>query len=612
MSLLSSIPEERGGAQEETTAQTREREGAEEEAVFQLPHDEGAESRRLRQEVTDLRAELENCRLRAELDTLRAVERLRQEHEDALKRERSLHDAERSRMESLWDYERQLLQDKVQQLEGKLAAAETHGDGESEGEEGGQGAEEAGLHSSARVDSPGADSESVSEEGSVRDSGDRGSDGRLTPSCETEPSAVLRAMTELLQKHTEAVAAQTRAVSIQSLPRLPVFTGEGEQVKDDGFERWLEKLKERSRICRWTADEQLYQLKSHLDKTATEVFRMIPEDERSSFDKAVEALKSRFKPVEIEELRGLEFHHKKQVEGESVEQLGIVIQQLGRRAFPLMKGKELDRLLKGRFYQALFVKWQRKLGAPKPEESFYALYDRARMLETHEKQYSSGSRLDGPAGNRTTRGPGRNQASTGGVPKQRGSGAQVSGDPAAGDVSSDTTEPNQRSAWRCFRCQSTKHLARNCPQKREARGHGQRQPSTGNQSAAAAQVVNPAELSDEQLDQLLAEHRLRQERQALEQSTGHNFVVNTVQANTVPADGTRPTAVGPTVTVEINIEGVAVEALVDSGAQSTIISRSVLHQIGIQRRRNGLPLPLSSNHPQCASMARMGSWEVMR
>ena len=45
--------------------------------------------------------------------------------------------------------------------------------------------------------------------------------------------------------------------------------------------------------------------------------------------------------------------------------------------------------MKGRFYQALHVKWQRKLGAPKPGESFHELYDRARMLEQYEKQYSA-------------------------------------------------------------------------------------------------------------------------------------------------------------------------------------------------------------------------------
>ncbi len=137
-------------------------------------------------------------------------------------------------------------------------------------------------------------------------------------------------------------------------------------------------------------EQKLYQMKLHLDKTAVEVFRMLPEEDRVDFDWAVEALGKRFRPVDIEELRGLEFHHKTQGT-ESVEQLGISLQQLGRKAFPSMAGKELDRLLKGRFFQALNVKWQHKLGAPRPEETFYALYDRARALESREKQYSAGS-----------------------------------------------------------------------------------------------------------------------------------------------------------------------------------------------------------------------------
>ena len=53
-----------------------------------------------------------------------------------------------------------------------------------------------------------------------------------------------------------------------------------------------------------------------------------------------------------------------------------------------MKGRDLDRLLKGRFFQALFPWWQRKLGAPKMEETFQELYDRARMYEQREKQYA--------------------------------------------------------------------------------------------------------------------------------------------------------------------------------------------------------------------------------
>ena len=101
---------------------------------------------------------------------------------------------------------------------------------------------------------------------------------------------------------------------------------------------------------------------------------MLPDEDKSDFDKAVKALQKRFKPADIEELRGLEFHHLIQGE-DTIEQLGMNIQLLGRKAFPTIVGKDFDRLLKGRFFQALLVKWQKKLGAPKPDETFHQLYD---------------------------------------------------------------------------------------------------------------------------------------------------------------------------------------------------------------------------------------------
>ena len=126
----------------------------------------------------------------------------------------------------------------------------------------------------------------------------------------------------------------------------------------------------------------------HLDKTAMDVFRMLPDAESSNIESAITALGKRFEPKDIEELRGLEFHHKTQGD-ENIDQLGICIQQLGRKAFPSIVGKDFDRLLNGRFYQALQVRWQRKLGAPKPDGSFHDLLAQARMLEEQEKQFSA-------------------------------------------------------------------------------------------------------------------------------------------------------------------------------------------------------------------------------
>ena len=65
------------------------------------------------------------------------------------------------------------------------------------------------------------------------------------------------------------------------------------------------------------------------------------------------------------------------------------LQKLGRKAFLRSGPKEFDRMLKGRFYQALLPKWQRKLGAPKTTESFEELYARTRTVERHNQQFNA-------------------------------------------------------------------------------------------------------------------------------------------------------------------------------------------------------------------------------
>lgn len=204
-----------------------------------------------------------------------------------------------------------------------------------------------------------------------------------------EPAAsqgdLMQSMTDLLRAQVQAM---TQAAAAQSLPPLAYYNGEGSQTDEEGVDRWLERFVERGQLVGWTDEVKLCQLKLHLEGMALHAFRMFSKEDRSTFKLAAEALRKRFRPVDIEELRGLEFHRKTQAEGESVEQLGLELQRLGRRAFPSAEGPELDRLLKGRFFQALHPKWQRKLGAPKPTESFSELYDRARMMEHHDKQCS--------------------------------------------------------------------------------------------------------------------------------------------------------------------------------------------------------------------------------
>ena len=79
----------------------------------------------------------------------------------------------------------------------------------------------------------------------------------------------------------------------------------------------------------------------------------------------------------------MEFHQLMQ-EDQTVEELGLELQRLAKRAFPVLKGKDFDRLMKSRFFQALLLCLQRKLGASKPDESFDELFNHA---HTTEQQY---------------------------------------------------------------------------------------------------------------------------------------------------------------------------------------------------------------------------------
>ncbi len=93
-------------------------------------------------------------------------------------------------------------------------------------------------------------------------------------------------------------------------------------------------------------------------------------------------------------------------------------------------------------------------------------------------------------------------------------------------------------------------------------------------------------MTDEQLEQVLAQCRLRHEQQGLDESTTHS------STNLVRSAHQENGAVGPTLFVDLSVEGVSVRAMVDTEAQSTIISQSVLHEIGRQLQQEGKPRPI--------------------
>ena len=95
----------------------------------------------------------------------------------------------------------------------------------------------------------------------------------LSATTVATPDPVVHSMTCLLQAQADEMAAQAKAVALQSLPPLQRFTGERPDLSDDGCER--EEFAGRSE------SDQLYHPKLLLDKMALEVFRMLPDSDKS-------------------------------------------------------------------------------------------------------------------------------------------------------------------------------------------------------------------------------------------------------------------------------------------------------------------------------------------
>ena len=74
-------------------------------------------------------------------------------------------------------------------------------------------------------------------------------------------------------------------------------------------------------------------VKATFEGTASRVLEMLSLEIKANFASVMAALTTRFRSVDIEELRGMEFHRLVHT-NESVEQLGMELQRLGYRAFP--------------------------------------------------------------------------------------------------------------------------------------------------------------------------------------------------------------------------------------------------------------------------------------
>ncbi|VDI47414.1 Hypothetical predicted protein [Mytilus galloprovincialis] len=121
----------------------------------------------------------------------------------------------------------------------------------------------------------------------------------------------------------------------------------------EDFESWIKIFDRISRANRWSDGRKGEMLPAYLRGRAADYFEDLDSEIQNDFDTAVQKLKQRFCPKELERMYYSELFQRKQISGESVEDYGNAILKLARRAHGGVSFDEHDRLAMEHFLQEL-------------------------------------------------------------------------------------------------------------------------------------------------------------------------------------------------------------------------------------------------------------------
>ena len=250
------------------------------------------------------------------------------------------------------------------------------------------------------------------------------------------------------------------------LPALATFNGE--DTEDVGsFSRWLHKLERAAELYKWTDREKLIQFELLLTGRAEKIYELLSDSVKESFQTATEALHKRLTPVRREALVSAQLMRRRQQNTETVDQFAQDFEKLFDQSYGQRAGMDEESrsmLKRDLFVQGLLLKWQEKV-LPSAETFTDALHQ-ARVMEEQARQlaklHPTGNRQQHPS----TRSRGASEASSSSGEKN----APPDSTPTTTSKEATTNRP------RCHRCNSPRHLWRDCPMRKpttEAPGRSQ-------------------------------------------------------------------------------------------------------------------------------------------
>ena len=377
-------------------------------------------------------------------------------------------------------------------------------------------------------------------------------------------------------RQTEATTIQlSQALLAQQLPPIPKFAGEERHQGGETIEDWKEQFEMVATLGGWDEHAKLVNLITRLRGQAYAFYRSCTLQQRASYPTLMEELVKRFTPVRLKAVQSSQFHERKQKPQESVDDYAQDLRQLFHKAYPMVQrgsreAEEMGRaVLSNQFISGLRPELKTKVAGT--DGDFDVLLTKTRFDEAKRRDITGPAAWSKPPFQTRHKLPPRaDTTSAGSLPSPGG------------------IQQQNKLGIKCFICGVSGHMARSCPKNRRsglAEAGGRPLPfrdlpaRNGAQNQVATVVreqdllgVNAAVQQGPQ-EQMTATQR---QEIALE---GVLDQVTATMHGLAPTCGKQGSQLGPTLTTEVQVEGVPVQALLDTGSPATIISLDLIVQV---------------------------------
>ena len=309
-------------------------------------------------------------------------------------------------------------------------------------------------------------------------------------------------------------------------PPIDSYTGESSDVL---WEDWLPTFEIAANWNEWTEDEKVIQLAGHLQKKALQEWNLLDQEDRSNYSRACQLMQAKMDP-DNKAIAAQDFRHTVQEENELVIDFIRCLERTFRRTYggDILSNETKDALLYEQLQEGLSYNLM-KSPAVSGAKGYQELCQAAKSDERRQQGLSRRQmyQRDDPKGNSNQK-----KSVIGAQPVVIKQQARLQSTPEMGV-----------SSMRCYNCSQVGHVAKYCPEKK------------------AARVMAPGD-SEDAASHTPCDPWIRTVATVTKQ---HSLEVSQRQ--------------GPVYKVDVEIEGLKTRALLDHGAQVSLIRKQMLPQI---------------------------------